>query len=276
MSYEDYDQRAAAAIKQTLRIGILCFGFIVCLWLYFSSVFWTQTGEVTLIFNSVSGLKNEVFREGAHFKNPFLERAVTYDIKEHRYDIKTVAASKDLQDVTVDLTFLYAPMPERVPNIHKTFGPEYENRVFPPICQEVLKSVISENTAEQVITKRQIVSENIKQRIIERARQYDILVKEVALADVDFSAEFTHAVERKQVAEQELETSKRVAQAAVAKAEGEAKAAQIINQASQTSPAFLELRRLETAEKIASTLAHSQNVIYLPSNTTMLLQAKGK
>ena len=63
-------------------------------------------------------------------------------------------------------------------------------------------------------------------------------------------------------------TTTRAAQerkAAVVRAEGESEAARLISEATRTAgPGLIELRRIEAARDIASTLAKSRNVVYLP------------
>lgn len=50
------------------------------------------------------------------------------------------------------------------------------------------------------------------------------------------------------------------------RAEGESEAAKLISEATRSAGAgLIELRRIEAARDIASTLAKSRNVVYLPS-----------
>ena len=60
--------------------------------------------------------------------------------------------------------------------------------------------------------------------------------------------------------------------AAIITAEGDAKGAQLLSDAfKQAGEGLVELRRLEAAEEIASTLSRSPNVAYLPSGQNVLL-----
>jgi len=96
-----------------------------------------------------------------------------------------------------------------------------------------------------------------------------------------YGKEFATAIEAKQVAQQDAERQKWVVEkadkereAAVIRAEGEAEAAQIVNQALQESgPGLIEVRRIDTAKEIAGSLARSRNVTYLPggNGSNMLL-----
>jgi len=56
----------------------------------------------------------------------------------------------------------------------------------------------------------------------------------------------------------------------IIKATGEARAAEMLGQAMQTSPAFLELRRLEAARDIATVMSKSRNRVYLQSDSLLM------
>lgn len=61
--------------------------------------------------------------------------------------------------------------------------------------------------------------------------------------------------------------------AAVIRAEGESESARLISEATRSAgPGMIELRRIEAARDVASTLARSGSVVYLPGgNSNMLL-----
>jgi len=63
--------------------------------------------------------------------------------------------------------------------------------------------------------------------------------------------------------------------AAVIRAEGESQAATLLSEALKSSPALVELRRIETARDVAETLAKAKNITYLPSKQNMLLSMQG-
>ena len=60
--------------------------------------------------------------------------------------------------------------------------------------------------------------------------------------------------------------------AAVIRAEGESESAKLISEATKLAGGgMLELRRIEAARDIASTMSRSSNIVYLPSGNNMLL-----
>lgn len=67
-----------------------------------------------------------------------------------------------------------------------------------------------------------------------------------------------------------VDQAKQEKQSIIVKAEGEAKAAQLIGEAIRNKPGFLELRKIETAREIAGIVASGQNKVYVDSEALLL------
>ena len=113
--------------------------------------------------------------------------------------------------------------------------------------------------------------------LIERARDFDITVDDVALTELRFGREFMAAVEAKQVAQQDAERSKFIVDKAleekrsiIIKAEGEAQSLKLISKSIEQNPGFVELRRLDAAKEIATTVSRSANKVYLNADSLLL------
>jgi regulator of protease activity HflC (stomatin/prohibitin superfamily) len=107
----------------------------------------------------------------------------------------------------------------------KDTGMEYETILMMPVVQECMKSATAKYNAEQLITERESVSNEVKSALDEKLNGYGIYIEKFNIVNFDFSKEFNEAIEAKQVAEQNLLKTKTEQEQAkvVAKTEAEKK-----------------------------------------------------
>ncbi|KAI9268887.1 prohibitin-1 [Phascolomyces articulosus] len=232
-----------------------------------------QGGYRAVIFDRVQGVKPVSSGEGTHFLVPWLQRAVLFDVRTKPRNISTTTGSKDMQMVSLTLRVLHRPDIKQLPVIYQNLGLDYDERVLPSIGNEVLKAIVAQFDASELITQREVVSAKIREDLYKRAKDFNIALEDVSITHMTFGREFTNAVEQKQIAQQEAERARFVVeraeqeqQAAVIRAEGDSTAAELINKSlEKAGEGLVEFRRIEASKEIAGTLAASRNVTYLPS-----------
>lgn len=237
------------------------------------SMYDVKGGSRGVIFDRINGVKQQVVGEGTHFLVPWLQKAIIYDVRTKPKSIATNTGTKDLQMVSLTLRVLHRPEVLQLPAIYQNLGLDYDERVLPSIGNEVLKSIVAQFDAAELITQREIISQKIRKELSTRANEFGIKLEDVSITHMTFGPEFTKAVEQKQIAQQDAERAKFLVekaeqerQASVIRAEGEAESAEFISKAlAKVGDGLLLIRRLEASKDIAQTLANSSNVVYLPS-----------
>jgi prohibitin 1 len=181
---------------------------------------------------SMGKAQEEVMEPGTHLWVPYFAGSTTFDVQINSIEATTSSGTKDQQEVSTKVTVNLQVDPTKVVHIVKEVGGQRAlfDRVS-PLIQESVNATISKYSAEEILTKRGQVKADIEALVKERITKYGVIVHDISLKDMQYSAEYAQAIERKQIAEQkakqaEYETQKAEhdAKAAVATAKGLAEA----------------------------------------------------
>lgn len=209
--------------------------FFVAAVLFVASIIFAS---FTIVPSGSSGVRvtlgkvsDTVMESGLNFQIPLIQKTVIINNQIQREDVQGEAASKDLQTVTYNMSINYNVTASESAKLYRSVGKSWSEVIIRPAIQESVKATMAKYTAEQLVTDRSSVSNDMLEEISGRMSDYGINVSEINIITMDFSAEFDAAIEAKTVAEQQvlteqqnLEKAKVVAEQKVVAAQAEAEA----------------------------------------------------
>ena len=234
-----------------------------------SSLTMIEPGYRGVVFHLFDGVQNEPLTEGLHFLLTGLNRVTVYDTRSRVYHVRNLTSSPppsppsrsasqpqdhllwtptaDGLKVGLDFTVRYRLDPRRLPDLHRSVGPEFEAKLVHPIVWNVTRLVASEYSLLDIYGKRRHEMQQQAFRRVQALFARDGLISEdLLLRDVVYTPEFEKTLVDKMVAEQkvqeaayEVEQAELRAQVEVIEAQGEAQALELVNRAIQDQPLLL-------------------------------------
>jgi len=243
-------------------IGLVVLFLIILLW-PFASIGAGHRGVVT-IYGKV---QDTVLGEGLHIINP-VSNVHEISLQTQSIDMEKgtgntgaggntlSAASKDLQDVNIDVVVTYHIPESMVKEVYQQYQglDQFQTNKLSPIVREAVKSVSAQYTAEELVTKRQEVSDKIDVTIRAKFNELNTVAESFKIVNLAFSQSFTQAIEAKATAVQDAEAAKNKlvqiqyeADQTVATAKAQAEAIQIQAQAinSQGGADYVQLQAIK-------------------------------
>lgn len=196
-----------------------------------------------------------IIQEGLHFTIPFIERIEKIDCRTKKVESYSEASTKDLQTVSTSIAVNYNVNKDSANKLYRQIGTDYENIIIAPAILESIKSAMAGYTAEELITKRTEVSNQIQTSLTEKIADRGFSITEFNITNIDFSEQYDLAIENKAVKQQEVVTAQAELekqqiqnQKEISIAEKDAKVMELQN--SQITESTLKLKELEVQEEM--------------------------
>lgn len=225
-------------------------GFIVLvLWFFLFCFRVVGVGQVGILttFGHVSSQINS----GVVVKAPWpFQKLDTFDIRTQKDSADIAAASQDLQDVNATIITNYHVDGSKIGELYSTVGTGYKDRLIDPAIQESFKATTAQYPVSDMVTKRPELKAKALDLLKARLAKRGIIVEDISVTNLKFSAAYAQAIEQKQVAQQQADQAKYLAEKAtneaaakVAQAKGEAEAQSIVQQS--LTPELLQKMSIE-------------------------------
>ncbi|MFT5590573.1 MAG: prohibitin 2 [Bradyrhizobium sp.] len=196
----------------------------------------------------------EVFSEGIHWRWPIAQTMHLVSVAIKKGEGDGDAASRDLQTVHTKVAINYHVRPDAVVSVFRDLGNEPGERIIIPSVQEAVKAVTAKFTAEELISRRSEVRDNIVSALKERMTRHGLVVDEFSIVNFNFSRTFNEAIEAKTTADQLKMKAERDLQRIdvegrqkISRARAEADSLAL--QRAQVTPELLRLRENENQAK---------------------------
>lgn len=200
----------------------------------------------TGILTTFGKVEDKVLTEGFNWKSPF-QKVIKMDNRTQKTTetFQAFSSASDIQEVDILLAVNYSINQETAQKLYRTVGTEYYQNIVYPRLLEGTKAIFAEYTAEQLISNRETLSEQIANIVVPSVSQYGIVVSSIMVQNIDFTDAFTNAVEAKQVAQQNKLTAQTQQDQLTMEAEQEANRQADAEQARIAAQADLEVTKIQ-------------------------------
>ncbi|WP_020183867.1 prohibitin family protein [Methylotenera sp. 1P/1] len=204
------------------------------------------------VITTFGKVNQTVLEEGLHFRIPIVQQVREINVQIQKAEGDGDAASRDLQQVHTKIALNYHLIPTRVAETFQLVGDlnSVGDRIIVPAVQEAFKATTAKYTAEELISKRPEVRDQISQFMKDRLLRHGIAIDEFSIVNFRFSESFNQAIEGKTTADQlklkaerDLERIKVEAEQKIASAKAEAESLRLQKQ--EITPGLLKLREIE-------------------------------
>lgn len=190
-----------------------------------------QAGFVGVV-SQFGRIQDDELRPGLHWITPIVNDVTYVDTRVRAINVEGyTAASREQQDLFMNLTLNYHVDPDRASDILQDLGSDFQARIVMPRFLDIPKSVTDDYATTQVLNARDEIRSTAEDLLSVELEPYGFVIDGINLENFGYSAEYNSAIEQRQIAEQEVQRQQQIlaqqriqAEQAVVRAEGEAKA----------------------------------------------------
>lgn len=145
---------------------------------------------------------------GFHFVNPLVD-IEKLSVRTQELTEQAVVPSREGLSVNLDVSLLYALIPDRASEVYRTIGPDYVSVVLEPQFRSIIRGTTASYDAKALYTsEREIISNEMMKHLEPLLTARGIKVEKVLLRAMTLPQILSEAIERKLEAEQQAEQMK--------------------------------------------------------------------
>lgn len=259
-----------------------------------------QQVGVVVSFLEPRGYREFPLESGRHWIVPISEQVVVYPISRQTYTMSSNpldgdmigndairARTSDGQEVSIDVSVIFAIDPEEIIQLHITWQDRYVNDLIRPLIRGFVRTQVAAFTVSEVnSSKRQELESTLAEALDAELDTQGLVLDQFLLRNVTFTDEYAASVEQKQVALERATQSGYEAERIRTLAEGradevrrlaEARAEAVIIEAQAQSEALNLIREALAGDenlllyRYIDKIAPNVRVMLLPSGNPFIL-----
>ena len=191
--------------KHLLAIAIGILAIVVMF-----STFYTIDSQERGVLTTFGKIHESTVADGLHMKLPFVQGITKVNVQRKKFDGEEMVYTKDVQTAAVCYTVSYDIVKGNVPKLIRNVGKEYHERIVVPYIRGVMKDIMGNYAATDIVENREEARKDIEQKlatVLDTDYFYNVNFQ---ITELDFDDEFEKAIKEKQVAEQNALKAKNV------------------------------------------------------------------
>lgn len=183
-------------MKKILLCGVMLLGLSAC------GVEQIDAGNrgVKTVWGEVQG---ESMPEGLYFYNFISSNIYEIDCKTQNQSFVFDTYTKDVQQAQIKFSLNYSVDANNAHTLFKEIGRDYKSKVIEPKVVQAVKDVVGKWEADALVANREKATTEIQKMLSESLKANYILVQNVVIENIVYSAQFEKAIEEKQIATQD-------------------------------------------------------------------------
>ncbi len=190
-------------LSRYMIIGFI--GFVLFMMLTNTSFITIEPGFKGVKFKRFAGgiNKEKIYTQGFHVVMPW-DKIIQYDVRTNEAYETMDVLSKNGLSISVELSYRYQPIDEKIGYIHEEIGKDYANRILKPEIRSATREVIGKYLPEELYsTKREAIQDEIFKTTSESITKKHIELDAILIRSVELPNTLKEAIEQKLETEQE-------------------------------------------------------------------------